>query len=204
MQPRGFLHVFRVHPRPCGPEILLYEVQLTARMTSSQQPALEVRKAFGALHLPVSRMRSGCRGTQESGVARSRLSTSVTGSCSAHSDVPGSSASSGGEPSRRGPARARNTFTVPPRCPARASAHPGSSSTSSSESSCNRPAKGLLSHTVARAARLSTRCEPERAQARRSRPTPALRLQATVGHTSFKSCSHTWHKPMEFVGSCSS
>lgn len=70
----------------------------------------------GAAHLPVSRMRSGCRGTQESGVARSRLSTSVTGSCSAHSAVPGSSGSSDGEPSRRRPASAGGvtcTWLVP-------------------------------------------------------------------------------------------
>ena len=40
-------------------------------------------------------------------MARSRLSTSVTASCSAHSAVPGSRGSSGGEPSRLGPASAR-------------------------------------------------------------------------------------------------
>ena len=57
--------------------------------------------------LPVSRMSSGCRGTQASGVARSRLSMSKMGWCCAQSGVPGTRRSSAGEPSCRGPARGR-------------------------------------------------------------------------------------------------
>ena len=52
-------------------------------------------------------MSSGCRGTQASGVARSRLSMSKTGWCCAQSGVPGTRRSSAGEPSCRGPARGR-------------------------------------------------------------------------------------------------
>ena len=57
--------------------------------------ACQVQGAAAA-YLPVSLMRSGCRGTHESGVAASRGSMSVTGSCFSHSCVCGTRLGSSG------------------------------------------------------------------------------------------------------------
>ena len=117
-------------------------------------------------------------------MARSRLSTSVTGSCSAHSTVPGSSGSSGGAPSCRGPARAEEFHYLVTSAAQLMQRPPGSSVSPSSKPSLHRLAKAGI-FTVTSAGYLKTTREPEQSAGPEGQaPTPALHLQVTLGQAS--------------------